>query len=107
MSTLQLHAVSKAYGAISAVVNVDLEVAAGSRTAIVGPSGSGKSTLLRLIAGFESLDRGSIALNGKILADDHGEIPAHKRVIGFVPQDGALFPHLNVAANVGFGLAKH
>lgn len=105
MSTLELRAVCKSYGPVSAVDNVDLCVEAGSRTAIVGPSGSGKSTLLRVIAGFESPDSGSVVLNGKVLADGSGEIPAHQRVIGFVPQDGALFPHLTVAANIGFGLS--
>ena len=105
MSTLELRAVCKSYGSVSAVDNVDLCVKPGSRTAIVGPSGSGKSTLLRVIAGFESPDCGSVVLNGKVLADGSREIPAHQRVIGFVPQDGALFPHLTVAANISFGLS--
>ncbi len=105
MSTLELHAVCKSYGSVCAMNNVSLNVETGSRTAIVGPSGSGKSTLLRVIAGFESPDSGSVVLNGKILVDGTNEIPAHRRVIGFVPQDGALFPHLTVAANIGFGLA--
>ena len=105
MSALELRAVCKSYGPVSAVDNVDLCVEAGSRTAIVGPSGSGKSTLLRVIAGFESPDSGSVVLNGKVLAGGSTEIPAHQRVIGYVPQDGALFPHLSVAANIGFGLS--
>ena len=104
MSVLELNGVSKFYGRVTAVNNVDLRVEAGSRTAIVGPSGSGKSTLLRIIAGFDSPDAGSVVLNGRVLADASGEIPAHQRVIGFVPQDGALFPHLTVGANISFGL---
>ena len=104
MSTLELHGVRKSYGPVSAVENVDLCVERGSRTAIVGPSGSGKSTLLRLIAGFEEPDAGSIVLNGRVLASASESVPAHRRVIGFVPQDGALFPHLTVEANIGFGL---
>ncbi|MDB5812475.1 MAG: transporter ATP-binding protein [Betaproteobacteria bacterium] len=105
MSALELRAVCKSYGAVAAVQNVDLRVETGSRTAIVGASGSGKTTLLRVIAGFEAPDAGSVILNGKVLADGSHTIPAHKRAIGFVPQDGALFPHLTVAANIGFGLA--
>ena len=104
MSTLELKAVCKAYGSVHAMQDVDLTVAAGSRTAIVGASGSGKSTLLRMIAGFEQPDAGRVLLNGQTLADAAGAVPAHRRRIGFVPQDGALFPHLTVAGNIGFGL---
>lgn len=107
MTALELRAICKSYGSVSAVENVDLCVPAGSRTAIVGPSGSGKTTLLRVIAGFEAPDSGSVVLNGKVLADESGAVPAHQRVIGFVPQDGALFPHLTVGANIGFGLAAN
>ena len=107
MNALELRAICKSYGSVSAVENVDLCVPAGSRTAIVGPSGSGKTTLLRVIAGFEAPDSGSVILNGKVLADESGAVPAHQRVIGFVPQDGALFPHLTVGANIGFGLAAN
>ena len=104
MSTLELRGVCKSYGLVSAVDTVDLCVEAGSRVAIVGPSGSGKTTLLRLIAGFEAPDAGSVIVNGKVFASASEFVPAHKRVIGFVPQDGALFPHLSVEANIGFGL---
>ena len=103
--TLELRGLHKSYGAAAVLAGVDLTVAAGSRTAIVGPSGSGKSTLLRVIAGFESPDAGSVALAGRRLVDDAVEVPAHRRAIGFVPQDGALFPHLSIADNIGFGLA--
>jgi iron(III) transport system ATP-binding protein len=105
VSTLELRAVCKSYGAVAAVDNVVLCVEAGSHTVIVGDSGSGKTTLLRVIAGFEAPDSGSVILNGKVLADGSNAIPAHRRAIGFVPQDGALCPHLTVAANIGFGLA--
>ena len=106
MSFLDLAGISKRYGAVAALDGVDLDVPAGSRTAIVGPSGSGKTTLLRLIAGFEAPDAGRVALDGEVLADGPAAVPAHRRGIGFVPQDGALFPHLSVADNIGFGLER-
>ncbi|MDB6141524.1 MAG: Ferric iron transporter, ATP-binding protein [Pseudomonas sp.] len=105
MSTLELQAICKSFGALPAVDNVSLSIPEGSRTAIVGPSGSGKTTLLRMIAGFEFPDSGSITLNGKTLFDGATEVPAHQRLIGYVPQDGALFPHMTVAGNIGFGLS--
>jgi iron(III) transport system ATP-binding protein len=106
MTTLEIHGVSKSYGAVRAVHDVSLTVPQGCHTAIVGPSGSGKTTLLRLIAGFEAPDAGSIKLNDALLADGAGTfMPAHKRQIGYLPQDGALFPHLSVAANIAFSIA--
>ncbi len=107
MGFLELRAVRKNYGPTLALGGVDLQVPAGSRTAIVGPSGSGKTTLLRIIAGFEAPDAGRVTLGEQTLADGPNAVPAHRRGIGFVPQEGALFPHLSVADNVGFGLARH
>lgn len=107
MSTLEIHAVSRYFGASAALETFSLSVPAGSRTAVVGPSGSGKTTLLRLIAGFEFPDTGRITFDGVTLADETSAVPAHRRVIGYVPQDGALFPHLSVAANIAFGLDGH
>jgi iron(III) transport system ATP-binding protein len=107
MTPLDLHAVHKHYGAVAVLGGIDLSVAAGSRTAIVGPSGSGKTTLLRIIAGFEAPDTGRVTLGGQLMADGPDAVPAHRRGIGFVPQDGALFPHLTVEGNVGFGLARN
>lgn len=106
MTSLELHAVRKYYGRLEVLAGIDLKVAAGSRTAIVGPSGSGKTTLLRIIAGFEAPDAGRVTLGGQPLAEGPNAVPAHRRGIGFVPQDGALFPHLTVEGNVGFGLPK-
>lgn len=106
MSFLDIQAVRKAYGSTIVLDGVDLRVAAGSRTAIVGPSGSGKTTLLRIIAGFETPDTGRVVMGERVLADGPDAVPAHRRGIGFVPQDGALFPHLSVADNVGFGLPR-
>src|SRR5271170_1400688 len=94
----------KAFGAHQVLTGVDLEVPAGSLTAILGPSGSGKTTLLRLMAGFERADAGTIGI-GDVLVDGPGVYVApERRRIGYVPQEGSLFPHLTVAANVGFGL---
>ena len=107
MTTLDLQAIRKSYGPTTVLGGIDLRVAAGSRTAIVGPSGSGKTTLLRIIAGFEAPDSGSVSLGEALLADGPTIVPAHRRGIGFVPQDGALFPHLTVSENVGFGLPRH
>lgn len=106
MNALELHSISKSYGSHRALDNVSLSVPTGSRTVIVGPSGSGKTTLLRMVAGFEFPDTGRLSLNGQTLVDSTHEVPAHQRLIGYVPQDGALFPHMTVAANIGFGLAS-
>ena len=107
MTFLDISAVRKNYGSLEVLAGIGLKVAAGSRTAIVGPSGSGKTTLLRIIAGFESPDAGQLVLDGQLLADGAKSMPAHQRGIGFVAQDGALFPHLTVAGNVGFGLPEN
>lgn len=101
---LEIAGVTKNFGSQDVLRGVNLLVAKGGTTAIVGPSGSGKTTLLRLIAGFEQPLAGSIALNGSTVAGDGVWVPAHKRKIGYVAQDGALFPHLTVAQNVAFGL---
>jgi len=104
MSLLTISSVSKFYGRVVAVDNVTLDVAKGSRTAVVGASGSGKSTLLRLIAGFEKPDTGVITLAGQPIAGPSLCMPAHRRGIGYVTQDGSLFPHLTVAQNIAFGM---
>ncbi|MGV8952346.1 MAG: ABC transporter ATP-binding protein [Cypionkella sp.] len=107
MNFLKLDNVSKRYGKSAALTNLNLTVPSGSRTAIVGPSGSGKTTLLRLIAGFESPDEGSIVLGNTMLAQGAVSVPAHRRGIGYVAQEGALFPHLSLAANIGFGISQN
>ncbi|TIQ97885.1 MAG: ABC transporter ATP-binding protein [Mesorhizobium sp.] len=106
MSFLELTDVHKHYGPVAALAGVDLSVTSGSRTAIVGPSGCGKTTLLRLIAGFEAPDRGRMVLDGEVLANGDAAVPAYRRGIGVVAQDGALFPHLSIAANIGFGMRQ-
>lgn len=101
---LELTAISKSFSDVQVLDSLNLSVAPGSRTAIVGPSGSGKTTLLRILAGFETPDTGRIVMQGRALFDENSFVPAHLRRIGFVPQEGALFPHLNVADNIAWGL---
>ncbi|MFP3579081.1 ABC transporter ATP-binding protein [Arthrobacter sp. fls2-241-R2A-200] len=102
---LDISEVTKDFGSQAVLKGVNLSVARGGTTAIVGPSGSGKTTLLRLIAGFEHPGTGSISLGGSPVAGDGIWVPAHKRHVGYVAQDGALFPHLTVGQNVAFGLS--
>ncbi|MET4638442.1 ABC transporter ATP-binding protein [Mycetocola sp. 2940] len=104
--TLRLSNISKAFGPTDVLNDVSLEVPDGTRIALVGSSGSGKSTLLRLIAGFERPDTGTIALGDRELAGPSSTVPAHRRGIGYVAQDGALFPHLSVARNIAFGMPR-
>ena len=103
-SHLVIDSVTKTFGTQAVLKGVNLSVAKGGTTAIVGPSGSGKTTLLRLIAGFEHPETGTIELNRTLVAGNGEWVPAHKRHIGYVAQDGALFPHLTVGQNVAFGL---
>ncbi len=103
-SHLDISEVTKNFGSQAVLKGVNLSVARGGTTAIVGPSGSGKTTLLRLIAGFEHPNTGSISLNGNPVAGDGVRVPAHRRHVGYVAQDGAMFPHLTVGQNVAFGL---
>jgi iron(III) transport system ATP-binding protein len=101
---LVLQSVSKSFGEVAAIQDMDLEVSEGEILALVGPSGCGKTTLLRLIAGFEIPDRGSITLRNQIVSKEGRSLPPEQRGVGMVFQDYALFPHLSVAQNVGFGL---
>jgi len=103
---LRISGVSKSFDTTPVLTDIGLEVAQGSRTAIVGSSGCGKTTLLRVIAGFIDPDCGEISLGNRVLVAPRRGVPAHRRGIGYVAQDGALFPHLSVAANIGFGLPR-
>jgi iron(III) transport system ATP-binding protein len=103
LSVIGLH---KSFGSSVVLAELDLEVPTGSFTAVLGPSGCGKTTLLRLLGGFEHADGGSIRLGERVLCDAETHLAPERRQIGFVPQEGALFPHLDVAANVGFGLPR-
>ena len=106
MTSLSISGVCKSFGSLPVLRDVDLEVADGALTAILGPSGSGKTTLLRIIAGFERIDRGVVRIGDVIVDDGEHYVAPERRRIGYVPQEGALFPHLSVIANVGFGLPR-
>jgi thiamine transport system ATP-binding protein len=97
---LGVHDVSVAFGATTVLRSVNLTVADGETVAVLGPSGSGKSTLLRAIAGLVPVASGSVTWDG----DDLAAIPTHLRDFGLMFQGYALFPHRDVAGNVGFGL---
>lgn len=101
---LRLNGLSIALGQKTIIQDLSLTLAEGDIACLLGPSGCGKTTALRSIAGFESLSGGSITLGGQLLADAQQQVPAHQRAVGMVFQDYALFPHLSVAANIGFGL---
>ncbi|MEX0831472.1 MAG: ABC transporter ATP-binding protein [Nitriliruptoraceae bacterium] len=103
---LTCRGVVKRFGSTVAVDGVDLDVMRGSLTSLLGPSGCGKTTMLRMIAGLLSPDAGTISIDGTVVADDHTAVPAESRRLGLVFQDYALFPHLNVGRNVGFGLTN-
>jgi iron(III) transport system ATP-binding protein len=106
MTALTIAGVRKSYGDTSVLRGVDLVVPQGSLTAVLGPSGCGKTTLLRLIAGFADPDAGTISFGDKVVfRPGHTTKPQHRKA-GYVPQEGALFPHLTVAANITFGLPR-
>ncbi len=106
MSGVQISDLHKSFGAHPVLTGLNLEVPAGSLTAILGSSGSGKTTLLRLLAGFERPDRGTIRIAGKLVDGEGTHVNPEQRRIGYVPQEGGLFPHLTVQANVAFGLPR-
>lgn len=106
MTDLEIHGLVKAFDGEPVLRGVDLTVAAGTLVAILGPSGSGKTTLLRLIAGFERADAGTIAFGDELLSGPALHLAPERRRIGYMAQEGALFPHLRVADNVLFGLPR-
>ncbi len=87
------------------LLDVSFTAEPGEITCVVGPSGCGKTTLLRLAAGLIDVQAGRVALDGELLADARTSVPPERRPVGLVFQEGALFPHLTVADNVGFGLS--
>jgi iron(III) transport system ATP-binding protein len=101
-----VHGATKRFGGTLAVDRADLCVERGEFVALLGPSGCGKTTLLRLVAGFEQPDAGEIRVADRTVADRHTWVPSERRAVGMVFQDYALFPHLTVAENVGFGLPR-
>ena len=105
MADVVLDRVAKRFGAVAVLDGLDLRVSDGRTLAIVGPSGCGKTTILRLIAGFERPDAGTIVIGGTTVSGPEW-VPPHRRGIGYVPQEGGLFPHLTVGQNVTFGLDR-
>ena len=106
MSDLIVTDLHKRFGGNPVLRGLDLTVPAGSFTALLGSSGAGKTTLMRLLAGFELPDRGTVKMGGRVVVADGKHVPPEQRRIAYVPQEGSLFPHLTVAANVGFGLPR-
>ena len=102
MALLEIIAASKRFAAAAAVDQVSLSVEEGEFFALLGPSGCGKTTLLRLIAGFETPDSGQILINGV----EMGAVPPYARPVNMMFQSYALFPHLDVAGNIAFGLRQ-
>jgi ABC-type Fe3+/spermidine/putrescine transport system ATPase subunit len=100
MIILSVREISKSFSDLKALDDISFEVNKGEIMALLGPSGCGKSTLLSIIAGLELPDKGDVSWNGNSL----GQIPPHKREFGLMFQDFALFPHMNVYANIAFGL---
>jgi iron(III) transport system ATP-binding protein len=101
---LRLVDVAKRFGRTLAVADVTLDLAPGELLTLVGPSGCGKSTLLRLIAGLHVVDSGRIEIGGVVVDDGRRRLDPERRHVGLVFQDHSLFPHMTVAANVGFGV---
>ncbi len=105
---LRLDTLRVGYAAVGglhiAVDGVSLTLARGEIGSLLGPSGCGKTTVLRAIAGFEPLQAGRVELDGVVLADARSALPPERRRVGMMFQDYALFPHLDVAGNVGFGV---
>ena len=104
MSFLDIQNTSIAYGSNTVVHDISIQLEKGEIGCLLGPSGCGKTTLLRAIAGFEPITHGKISLNGNVVSQINKILPPEKRQIGMVFQDFALFPHLNVADNIRFGI---
>ena len=103
---LQCAQISKRFGDVQALDKATVEVRTGALLALLGPSGCGKTTMLRAIAGLETPDDGTVHINGRVVFSQAKRVPPERRKVGLVFQDFALFPHLDVRANVGFGLRR-
>jgi iron(III) transport system ATP-binding protein len=107
MAELRCEGVAKSYRGRAVLREVDLHVPPGTLTAILGASGSGKTTLLRVIMGFVEADAGTVTVGGEVVEEARRvHLASEERAIGYVAQEGALFPHLTVGENVGFGLPR-
>jgi len=106
MTSLTIKGITKSFGATTVLSGVDLEVPSGGISAVLGSSGCGKTTLLRIIAGFLHPDSGTVLFGDRPVVADRHFVSPQKRRVGYVPQEGALFPHLDVASNITFGLHR-
>ncbi len=104
--SLEFRHIAHAYGEVRALEDISFTAPAGEITCLLGASGCGKSTLLGLAAGLLRVQQGEVTLGGEVLADAQRNPPPEARPVGLVFQDGALFPHMTLAANVAFGLPK-
>ena len=104
MAELILDSVSQSYGERQIIADLSFTLPEGAIGCLLGPSGCGKTTALRCISGFEPIQSGEIRIGGEVVSRPGWMLPAEKRRVGMVFQDYALFPHLTVAKNVGFGL---
>ena len=107
MAHITVSDVHKHFGKTQVLRGINLDLPQGSVLALLGPSGCGKTTLLRLIAGFDPLEQGRIAFDDRTIASPKVFVPPERRGIGYVPQEGTLFPHLTVEGNIRFGLPRH
>jgi iron(III) transport system ATP-binding protein len=106
MTAVSLTDVSAGYTDAPVLEHLDLHVPSGELMAVLGESGSGKTTLLKVLAGFLRPRTGTVSFGSEVVAGPNTWVPPERRGVGIVPQEGALFPHLDVAANVGFGLPR-
>ena len=106
MRALEVSHLSVNFGERNVLSDLSFSLAPGEIASLLGPSGCGKTTLLRAIAGLLQPSAGTIRLGTQLVGLSSVVLPAHKRQTGYVPQQGALFPHLNVARNIAFGLDK-
>jgi iron(III) transport system ATP-binding protein len=107
MTDIRITGLSKSFGGRPVLRNVDLVAPDRKVLALLGPSGCGKTTLLRLIAGFERADAGEIMFGDRLVESARSSVPPERRRVGYVPQEGSLFPHLTAAGNVAYGLPRH
>lgn len=106
MTSVRVRGLTAAYGDVEVLEDLALDVPSGALMAVLGASGSGKTTLLRVLAGFLRPRAGTVHLGDREVSGPDVFVPPEKRRIGIVPQEGALFPHLDVQANIAFGLRK-
>jgi iron(III) transport system ATP-binding protein len=106
VSAISCTGIVKSYGSSAVLTGLDLEVPDGAVVTVLGESGSGKTTLLRMIAGFDRPDAGTIVIDGQVVDSVGRFVPPERRRIGYVAQEGNLFPHLTIAKNIAFGLPR-